>query len=143
MPINGFVVGRDLALSVITGAGALSLDLITGFRSKQDTQQQKIKGIDGVTRHVRFFDGWSGGFNIESQDRTVDDYFNRLEANYYQGIGEGEVTITETVTQADGSVAQYRYREVLLSLDDAGEFRGDASVKQSILFVASRRVTIA
>ena len=143
MPVNQFNVGRDLTLTVVTGSGPLELTLITAFRSKQDSTEQKIKGIDGITRHVRFMDGWSGTFNLERRDRTVDDYFNQLETDYYAGIDETEVTITETITESDGSVTQYRYRDVLLKLDDAGEWRGDNTVKMSLGFIASRRMTIA
>jgi hypothetical protein len=143
MSINRFNVGRDITLTVVTVNGPLSMTLITAFQSKQDTQEQKIKGLDGITRHVRFFDGWSGRFNLERRDRTLDDYFNGLETDYYAGIDETEVTITETITEADGSVSQYRYREVLLKMEDAGEWRGDNTVKQTISFIASRRMTIS
>lgn len=143
MPINGFSVGKDLTLTVVTGGGPLNLSLITNFKSKQDTTEQKIKGIDAITRHVRFFEGWSGSFDLERQDHAADDYFDQLEADYYAGVLETEVTITETITEVDGSVSQRRYREVLLKMDDAGEWKGDASVKQTLSFIASRRVRIA
>lgn len=143
MPINGFTVGRDVTLTIVTGNGPLSLNLVTGFQSKQDTQVVKSKGIDGITRPVRFFDGWSGRFSLERTDRTLDDYFNALETDYYAGVEESEVTITETITEEDGSVSQYRYRNVLLQMEDAGEVRGDNTVKQTLNFMASRRMTIA
>lgn len=143
MPINGFSIGKDLILTVVTSAGPLNLSLITNFKSKQDTTEEKIKGLDGITRHVRFFEGWSGNFDIQRQDHAADDYFSQLEADYYAGVQETEVTITETITEVDGSVTQYRYREVLLKMDDAGEWKGDAAVKQMLSFIASRRVKIA
>ena len=98
MPINGFSVGRDISLDITGPQGPLRFNLITGFRSKPDITDQKIKGLDGITRHARFPDGWSGSFNIERQDSAVDDYFAQLEANYYAGLNENPVTITETIT---------------------------------------------
>lgn len=139
MPINGFTVGRDVTLTVTTDSGPLDLNLITNFRSKPEQTEQKTKGIDGVTRHVRFPDGWSGSFDISRTDSTVDDYFAQLEANYYAGINEQPGTITETITEVSGAVSQYRYTGVLLKLDDAGEFAGDKVVTQKLSFVASRR----
>jgi len=143
MPINSYTVGRDLTLTIVADGEPVSFDQIVGFQAKQEKIVQKIKGLDGVTRNVSFPDGWSGRFSLERQDRTLDDFFNQEEADYYEGVDRGEITITETVTENDGSVAQYRYRGVQLMLDDAGEFKGDSSVKQTMNFTATRRVTIA
>jgi hypothetical protein len=143
MPVNSFSVGRDVSLDIIASTGPLRFSLITGFNSKPDITDSKIKGLDGITRHVRFPDGWSGGFSIERQDSTVDDYFAQLEANYYAGLNEQPVTITETITEVSGAVTQYRYMMVLLKLDDAGSWEGDKSVKQKISFMAARRLKVA
>jgi len=143
MPVNGFSVGRDITLTIVTASGPLNLALITVFSSKQDSQESKVKGLDGITRHIRFYDGWSGSFTIERQDSTVDDYFSQLEANYYAGINEQPSTITETVQEPNGAVTQYRYLNVLLKLDDAGNWSGDKNVQQKVSFVASQRQKIA
>lgn len=143
MPQNGFNVGRDVGLTIVTGSGPLTLNLITGFQSKQETTETNIKGIDGATRFVRFINGWTGGFTLERQDATLDRYFAQIEANFYAGINETPVTLTETITEVDGSVSQFRYLGVLLKYDDAGEYRGDATVKQTMSFVATMRKQIA
>jgi len=143
MPVNGFSVGRDVTLTIVTASGPLNLNLITGFHKVQQTVETKIKGLDGVTRHVRFFDGWTGGFDIERADSTVDDYFAQLESNYYAGINEQPGTLTETITEVNGSISQYRYLQVLLKYDDAGNWAGDATVKQKLSFVASQRQKIS
>ena len=143
MPLNSFSVGRDATLTIVTASGPLNLNLITMFQSSPEMAEIKIKGLDGITRHARFFDGWRGSFNIERQDSTVDDYFAQLEANYYAGINEQPATITETITEVSGAVTQYRYLNVLLKLDDAGSWAGDQTVKMKLSFVAARRVKIA
>lgn len=143
MPNNSFSVGRDVSLDIITPSGPLRLTLITKFSSKQESKTQMVKGLDGISRPVRFFDGWSGTFDLERQDSTVDDYFAKLEENYYSGLNEAGVTITETITEVSGAVTQYRYLGVLLKLDDAGDKAGDSTVKQKLSFMASRRVKVA
>ncbi len=143
MPLNGFSVGRDVSLDIIGPSGPLRFNLITGFNSKPDITDQKIKGLDGITRHVRFPDGWSGGFDVARADSTIDDYFAQIEANYYAGLNELPVTITETITEVSGAVTQYRYLQVLLKLDDAGQWQGDQTVKQKVSFVAARRVKVS
>jgi hypothetical protein len=143
MSENGFSVGRDLTLTVVTSSGALGLSLITGWRSKQDIIDQKIKGLDGRTRHVRFPDGWSGSFNLERQNSTLDTYFAQLEANYYLGIGERPASITEIIAEPDGSISKWRYTGVLLKYDDAGDWAGDKTVKQALSFLSERRLRLA
>lgn len=143
MPLNGFSVGRDVSLDIVGPTGPLRFNLITNFSSKQEAKTQMVKGLDGISRPVRFFDGWTGGFSLERQDSTVDDYFAQIEANYYAGLNEASVRIVETITEVSGAVTQYRYEGVLLKLDDAGDKAGDSTVKQKLSFMASRRVKVA
>ena len=143
MSVNGFSVGRDINLTIVTANGPLNLSLITGFQSAPETAETKVKGLDGVTRHVRFWDGWRGSFSVERADSKVDDYFAALEANYYAGLNEQPATITETITEVSGAVTQYRYLNVLMKLDDAGSWAGDQTVKQKLSFVAAQRQKIA
>jgi hypothetical protein len=143
MPLNGYTVGRDISLNIIGPKGPLNFNQITGFQSKPDTTDQKIKGLDGVTRHIRFPDGHSGSFEIERQDSTLDDYWNDVESGYYAGINEQPVTITETIQEVNGTISQYRFLQVLLTVDDSGSFAGDKSVKQKLKFVAARRVKVS
>lgn len=142
MPINGFSVGRDLALDITSAEGPLRFGLITKFTSKPDSTDEKIKGLDGRTRHVRFPEGWSGSFEMERQDAQIDRYFAKLENDYYAGANEEPCTITETRTEPDGSLSQYRYEGVLLKLEEAGDWEGAKTVKQKLSFVASRRTQI-
>jgi hypothetical protein len=142
MPINNFSVGRDISLTVVTASGPLGFNLLTDFQSKQDTTKKRIKGIDGKTRWVRFFDGWSGSLKLERRDSTVDDYFAQLEAAYYAGINEQAVSITDIKQEPNGGLTQYRYFGVLLDLDDAGKWSGDDTVIQSVSFVCERRIKI-
>lgn len=143
MPQNGYSIGRDITLNVVTATGVLPLSGITSFKSKQETTDEKVKQIDGVVDNLRFFEGWTGTFMVERKDATLDQYFCQIEADYYSGIQEGEVTITETITEQNGAISQYRYRRVLLKFDDAGEWAGDKSVKRTMSFIASRKLRIA
>lgn len=143
MPINNFSVGRDITLTIVTPSGPLNLNLITGFQSAPEMAEVKVKGLDGITRHARFWDGWRGSFSVERSDSKVDDYFALLEANYYAGLNEQPATITETITEVSGAVTQWRYLNVLMKLDDAGSWAGDQTVKQKLSFVSAQRQKIA
>jgi hypothetical protein len=143
MPLNNYTIGRDISLNIIGPNGPLAFSQIIGFQSKPDTTDQKIKGLDGVTRHLRFPDGWSGTFELERQNSTLDDYWVQLEDNYYAGLNETPISVTETIREVNGSISQYRYVDVLLTIDDAGSYKGDKSVNQKIKFVSARRLKVA
>jgi len=143
MPINGYSVGRDYTLVIQTATGPLQLNKITGFKKKQEVTDVRVKRIDGITDHVRFPDGWSGSFDVERQDASVDNYIAQVEAGYYSGINEQPCQIYETIQEANGAVSQFRMDGVLLTLADGGNVAGDATVKQSLSFVASRRIKVA
>lgn len=142
MPLNGFSIGRDVTLNIDTSTGTLSLSLITGFNSRQEVVKKKVKGLDGKTRPLKFPDGWAGRFEIEREDATLDKYIAQEEANYYAGEDNPNITITETITEADGSVSQFQYKGCTLTLSDAGDWKGDDTVKQTLEFEAIQRIQL-
>ena len=143
MPVNGFSIGRDCSLTVNTPNGVKRFSLITGFGSKPSISDAKVKGLDGIVRHVIFHDGWQGQFDLERQDDELDEYWAQLESDYYAGIAQGAATITETITEVDGSISQFRYDGVVFKLEDAGEWKGDSTVKQKLSFQATRRIKVS
>ena len=143
MPQGQFSLGRDIGLTIVTPQlGRITLNTITSFKSKSDDNVQKLILINGITDHLRFFQGWSGSFDVERSSAILDQYFAALESDYFLGIPEAAASITETIQEVNGSVSQYRYPGVILSYADAGEFTGDKSVRQSMTFVSRRRVQI-
>jgi len=139
MPFNNFSVGKDVSLVIFGTNGVQTFPLVTQFDYKQETQQVKIVGIDGVMRPLELPVGWSGSFEIERQDSGLDDYIAQLESNYYNGQNIQGATITETISEPNGATTQYRFEGVALKLEDGGTWKGDATVKQKLAFVASRR----
>lgn len=142
MPVNGFSVGKDVSLVLVSPQGPLDVSLVTEFMSKMDTIEIKIKGLDGVTRHVRFPDGWSGTFAIEREGPIIDNYFALIEADYYAGVDSSLCSLTEIIAEPDGSITEWRYLNVLLKYDDAGAWGGDKTVKQKLSFVSETRLKI-
>lgn len=141
MPQQGFSIGRDCTLAVILPDGTpLRLGKVTGFSSKQDTTDQRIKSLDGTTDNLRFYDGWSGNFRLERRGPELDNYFEQLERNYHAGLDEPPASIQQTVVEPGGAVSQYRYERVLLKFDDPGEWSADKSVNQAVSFMAGRRI---
>jgi hypothetical protein len=140
MSQNGYSIGRDVTIVVILPDGStLNLGKVTKWTAKQDSTDQKIKGLDGITDHLRFYEGWSGSFEMERLGPDLDQYFARLEANYYAGTDEPPATLQQTIVEPSGQVSQYRFERVLMKYDDAGDWAGDKSVTQKVSFLATRR----
>lgn len=140
MPMNGFNVGRDVSLDVIGRNGQIaSFNLITAFDAKQLTDKVSIRGIDGVVRFLELPGGWDGSFAIARADRVLDDFIADLEDAYYSGANVKASFITETITEPNGSISQWRYEGVMFKLDDAGSWKGNADVQMKLSWVASRK----
>ena len=143
MPVSGFTVGRDLALVINTASGTLRLSLMTNFDAKPTVVDGKVLGMDGVVRHIIHHQGHTGSITIERQDSTLDDFWCQQEEDYYTGFNNAEGYISETITEANGTVSQYRYTGVVLKLTDSGKYSGDKTVQQSLEFMASRKKKVS
>lgn len=140
MPVNGYTVGRDVTITIITPLGAVATwEQVTSFSKKQDTVDVKVKRMDGVVDHLMMPDGWSGSIALSRGSSDVDAYFATLETSYYNGVDIGSGSIVETITETDGSVSQFTYTGVMLKLSEGGTASGEAEVKQQIDWVGSRR----
>ncbi|WP_416052753.1 hypothetical protein [Cupriavidus basilensis] len=143
MPLNGFSVGRDISTNIQTPTGLLPLPGLTKFSAKPETTVKKVKLINGRTKTLIFPDGWAGSFEVERMNGDIDTFFAAQEANYYAGQNLLPSSITETITEADGSTSQYQYTGVILKLDDSGDWAGDETVKQKLSFTAETRIKVA
>lgn len=139
MPLNGFNVGRDIALDIIDSKGPVRFGLITGFDSKPLSKEEEVTGIDGVTRYLNSPKGYQGAFDIERQGSELDKYFAQMEADFYAGKNTLPCMIQETIQNPNGGYTTFRYVGVVLKFDDAGSWKGTSSVKQKVSFKASRR----
>lgn len=143
MPINSFSIGRDTQLVVIGPAGRVDLTHVTGFEAKQKTHQIRVDKLDGTQIAAELPRGWDGSFEIERGSSAADDFIAAAEASYY---ASGQVpfgTLYQYVTEVDGSTSTYQYDSVVFRLSNAGQWKGDASVKQKLEFFAARRQRVS
>jgi len=143
MSIGPFNTGRDVVLDVMTPTGPLRLPTtVTGWEAKPKYKPIESIAINGENNHANIPIGWTGTIELDRTDSSVDDFFATLEANYYAGINIGYATITETKSESNGQVKQWRYTKVSLRLEEAGKFVGDDRVQVKIGFDASRKIPI-
>lgn len=143
MPANGFNVGRDNVIDIVTNTGVLRGKIRTGFSAKQETHSLDVKAMDGSLLFDELPAGWSGMLDLERADSAWDDYFSQREEDYYGGLASPTITITQTVSEISGAVSQYRFTGVALKFDDAGTYAGDKTVPQKVAWKAARRRKIA
>lgn len=139
MPQNGYTVGKDVSIDIITPQGPLRIKARTNFTSKQDTTDKKIEKCDGDVDHLVLPSGWSGKIEIERTGPEIDNYIAAREADYFAGKDIAPISITETIREANGSISQYRYTKVALKYSDAGAKKGNDTVKLSLDWMGSRR----
>ncbi len=140
MPINGISVGRDVVINFSDGGGSITTNRIKMFSSKQKTSNRETASLDGINRHINIPMGWEGNFEMERTSSVIDNYFANVEQIYYSGQNVPTITITETITEADGSVSQYQYVGVVMTLEQAGDWKADEYVTQKVNFSAQQRI---
>lgn len=145
MPINSQSIGKDVSLDIYTSRGSLNIPAaaITNFTSQPQTTSTASKGLDGETRNAVFPDGWQGTFEIDRLSSVLDLFWADYEADYHAGVNLMPGTITETIREPDGSVSQFRYTKVVLNFTNAGSKQANQLVKQTMSFMASRRLKVS
>lgn len=141
MPINGFTIGRDIAIDINMPQGPVRFSNVTGFTKKQMSTGIVSKGIDGTDRFGEIPSGWEGDIEVDRANAALDAAFDYLEGLYYGNQNVPPSVITETITENNG-VTQWRYTGVAFKYDDAGGAKGDAKVTQKFSWKASRRIRV-
>mgnify|MGYP005818514415 CR=1 FL=1 len=136
---NMFSIGRDCQVVVIGPMGRVDLSHVTGFESRQNTTSVRVDRMDGVHLAAELPKGWEGSFEIERGSSAADDMMAAIEQTYFNNGQTGGGTLYQYVTETDGSVSTYQYENVAFRLANAGQWKGDGSVKQKLEFFAARR----
>jgi hypothetical protein len=142
MPINSFSIGRDCQLVVIGPQGRVDLTYVSGFESRQMTQSVRLDRLDGVPMGAELPKGWEGSFEVERGNSDLDDFIAQAEQIFFAVGSLPAGTIYQYVAEVDGSTSTYQYSGVVFKLANAGDWRGDASVKQKLEFFATQRQRI-
>lgn len=139
MPATGFNIGRDLTLDIFSlSQGLLRFKIITQADFEPEYEELKSKALDGVNRFAYLPAGHKMKFEFDRGDATADNYFAQAEDDYFNGVPQDVISITETIQNPDTSISQFRYIGVALKLSKAGMFKGESIVTQTIDAMASR-----
>lgn len=140
--VNGYNIGSDTRIRVVSSGVLLASQILTEFHARQIAPRLKSVSIDGKNRYRDIEEGWEGDLRYDRADSVLDDYFAAKEAGRYAGQQPPVVTIVETTTNVDQSVSIFRYEGVTMMMADAGNRTGDAKVDVHVSWAASRRIQI-
>ena len=140
---GGYNTGKDVAIDINTPNGPIRLSKIMSFDSKPKVTNQEITPLNGQTDELMIPKGWTGTFEAERVDSTLDDWWSQFESDYYNGVNQNPATITETIQEVGGGQTVWRYTNVILKLEDAGKKEGDKTIRQSMSFTARRRQKVS
>jgi hypothetical protein len=142
MSATTFSIGRDTQVVVMGPFGRVDLTHVTGFESRQLTQSIRVTRLDGRQLATELPKGWEGSFDVERGNSVVDDFISQIESTYYATGPVNAGTLYQYVNEPDGSTSTYQYHGVVFKLGSAGQWKGDASVKQKLEFFAATRSRI-
>lgn len=144
MTINNFSVGKDCTINVYDpmAGGVVSFAIITSFDAKQTVTKLRSKGMDGTNYFGTEYDGWEGTITIDRSTPAADNFFALRESLYHAGAQMENLTLTQTIQEADGSVTQWRYIGADVDFADAGTYKNGALIVQKVGWRASQREKI-
>lgn len=141
MPNGGLSVGRDITLrfNFLSGPLEFPTSSIESFEAKPMAPLKNYVALDGLLQPVLFHEGWDISISIARKSNLLDQFWALQEAEYYAGTPQPGGTITETIQEANGSISQYLYTNFVIKLDNAGMWKGNEFVIQTLIGQASRK----
>jgi len=136
---GSFNTGRDLSVVMIGPFGRVDLPNIISFTSRQETAMIKVDRLDGIQLLAELPKGWSGTIEMERGLPSVDIFFALMEGAWLDTGTYTVSTLFQYVRETSGSQSTFAYDNVGLKLDDAGDYKPDAAVRQRISWSANRR----
>lgn len=141
--LDGLTSGQSTKIVFTSPDGVQKFAILESFTAKPDSPTLKEIAIDGTTRHPHLPQGWSGTCVFQRGNHFLDDYIAAQETNYYLGGDQINLTITQSISELDGSVTQWQFTGVVPTLEDGGNYSGTEIVKQTMSFMGARRFKLA
>lgn len=142
MPLAGYNTGRDLILVITTPKGNLDVPILE-MGAKQEQKKTEVDPINRPPVTVPHIKGHSGSIKVQRNGAQLDSYFAQIEEDYFAGRNILPSVIKEIIREPDGSTSEWQYDNVFLELADAGKYKAEQTVEQTINFTASRKRQIA
>lgn len=140
MPTNNINIGRDCQVVIIHPfVGRVDLQHVTGFSAKNAVATVTVDRLDGKVLTAYPPKNWTGSFHTDRGNNALDGFNDLLEAAYFNGVNVPFGQVYQYITEVDGSVTTYQFDDVAFTMSEAGDWKNDAAIKQTLGFAASRR----
>lgn len=87
-------------------------------------------------------EGWSGSFESEVKNKTLEQFFDALINDNLNGIGISDYTFTVTENYPDGTVSTYVYTDCVFKYSRSAAGLNE-KITKSVEFQAGARLTVA
>nr|WP_321985333.1 hypothetical protein [uncultured Lichenicoccus sp.] len=138
-----FTIGRNTTVVFLWNGQNIQLPNVTGFRANQETKQQRSDPLNSLPIEFNTPSGWRGQFDVDRQDATLDILIAAIEAAFWNAGTIANGTIYQYIYERDGSTSCYEFTSVAIRLSNAGDYRQEQIVKQTVEFFASQRNMIS
>ena len=147
MPQNGFTIGTDLSVVLFAqymDEGEYKFPDGTSFDAVPTTEEVDIKPFSKKAPiPLRFLGVWRITIEGSRSNHTLDDFWNRLEAGFYANENQLGGTLIQTIQETDGSISQWLYTGVILTLESPGTFKQNEAVTYRVTGRAERKQKIS
>lgn len=146
MPVsnNGVLnisIGRDVSVVLTVDGQAIDLQNVTGFEANALYSKLNVGRLDGTNLFAELPKGWSGSFTMERSNDKLDDFFARAESLWYAAGVLQNATITQAITEADGSTSRYQFTNCALTFGKQ-TWKPEAPTAMEVTFMATQRIAL-
>ena len=147
MPVSNFSIGRDIQVVILHvlapgGTGRLDLSIVTGFDSKETRKKIQIPGLDGITRTGFVPESYPLTIMTERGNNQMDLFLSAIDAAYRSGLNVPTGSVYTYVQEPNGSTTTTFYDQVAFDRSDAGSWKQDAAVNQTLTGVAATKQVV-
>lgn len=142
--LNGaqFTVGPNCSVAIFQGGAELDIGLITqiNFDAKTRIDRREANLMSGFCFEIPFLKGWQGSISIQRTNANLDKFWANVENNYRAGLGYPSVNLIQTIRETDGSTTRFTFQGCMFYYEEAGNFRNEELVTQTLSFSAPVRL---
>ena len=136
---NPYSIGRDCQVVLLWNGIRIDLRDVVGFQAEQQVKLQRSDPLNSVPVEFNTSVFWRGQLQIDRGSSALDDLVAAIEAAFWNAGVIGSGTIYQYLTESDGSLSTYEFVGVALTLSQAGIYKAENIVTQTVSFFASQR----
>ena len=146
MPVsnNGVLnisIGRDVSVVMTVAGQTIDLQNVTGFEANALYTKLNVDRLDDTNLFAELPKGWSGSFTMERSNDVLDAFFAQTEALWYSTGTLQNATITQAITEADGSTSRYQFTNCALTFGKQ-VWKPEAPTAMDVTFMATQRIAL-